>query len=166
MANPMLDYVPTVIRGRPTTRRTRNGIRMQRVGSHDYLKGWQWTTEGLTELLGLRNGIQGLFIAKTWGYVAAPASSDLSPPNGLDLRTHHFTHGTWEAQSYSTRKCSATIALGRPHWQIRKFDQPVTFNPFRPLSCPQGLGAYVLYGQPTTVGRPKYVLGRDLPSSQ
>jgi len=28
---------------------------MQRVGSHGYLKGWQWTTEDLAELLGLRN---------------------------------------------------------------------------------------------------------------
>jgi len=28
---------------------------MQRVGSHGYLKGWQWTTEDLEELLGLRN---------------------------------------------------------------------------------------------------------------
>ena len=85
-------------------------------------------------------GIQGLFIAKTWGDVVAPASSDLSPPNGSNPHTHHFTHGTKEARSYSTSKSSATIPLGRPHWQIRKFDQAVTFNPFRPLSCPQGLG--------------------------
>jgi len=28
---------------------------MQRVGSRGYLKGWQWTTEDLAELLGLRN---------------------------------------------------------------------------------------------------------------
>jgi len=85
-------------------------------------------------------GIQGLFIAKTWGDVAAPASSDLSPPNDSDPCTHHFMHGTREARSYNTSKSSTTIPLGRPHCQIRKFDRPVTFNPFRPLSCPQGLG--------------------------